>query len=76
MMSVLERLCTLLRETKETRTAEHAPFTFGELEPALRIVVEERSAELPRRISGSKISRRDALYEAEVLKGCAHETEI
>jgi hypothetical protein len=68
MTEALERLCRHLAAAKETRSAEQAPFTFADLEPAVRILVEEHAAELPRRISGSKVTRRDGQHEAEVLK--------
>jgi hypothetical protein len=69
-VDILERLCVLLAAAK-ARASEQVPFTFAELGEAVRILVEEHTAALPRRISGSKISKRDAQHEAEVVKSFA-----
>jgi hypothetical protein len=68
MTEALQELCRHLAAAKQTRSAEGAPFTFADVEPAVRILVEEHAAELPRRISGSKVTKRDGQHETEVLK--------
>jgi hypothetical protein len=69
-VDILERLVALLAAAK-ARASEQEPFTFAALTEAVRLLVEEHAAALPRRISGSKITKRDGQHEVEVLKNFA-----